>query len=171
MSTLYKQRDDLFFMKLALQEAKRAAEVDEVPIGAVIVKDDEIISKAYNLRETLQDATAHAELLAIRKACEVLGTWRLNGCSLYVTLEPCPMCAGAIILSRVDRVVFGAKDPKGGACGSIVNLPADKRFNHRPEVVEGVMADECGEILTKFFQAKRAEKNRHPSSLERWPRG
>ncbi len=158
MSTLYKQRDDLFFMKLALQEAKRAAEVDEVPIGAVIVKDDEIISKAYNLRETLQDATAHAELLAIRKACEVLGTWRLNGCSLYVTLEPCPMCAGAIILSRVDRVVFGAKDPKGGACGSIVNLPADKRFNHRPEVVEGVMADECGEILTKFFQAKRAEK-------------
>lgn len=158
MSTLYKQRDDLFFMKLALQEAKRAAAVDEVPIGAVIVKDDEIISKAYNLRETLQDATAHAELLAIRKACEVLGTWRLNGCSLYVTLEPCPMCAGAIILSRVDRVVFGAKDPKGGACGSIVNLPADKRFNHRPEVVEGVMADECGEILTKFFQAKRAEK-------------
>jgi len=155
MSTLDNQKDDIFFMRLALQEAKRAAEIDEVPIGAVVVKDDEIISKAHNLRETLQDATAHAELLAIKKACEVLDTWRLIGCSLYVTLEPCPMCAGAIILSRVDRVVFGAKDPKGGACGSIVNLPADERFNHRPEVVEGVMANECGDILRAFFQSKR----------------
>jgi len=155
MSTLDNQKDDIFFMRLALQEAKRAAEIDEVPIGAVVVKDDEIISKAHNLRETQQDATAHAELLAIRKACEILGTWRLIGCSLYVTLEPCPMCAGAIILSRVDRVVFGAKDPKGGACGSIVNLPADERFNHRPEVVEGVMANECGDMLRVFFQSKR----------------
>ncbi|MCG1012260.1 nucleoside deaminase [Tepidanaerobacter sp. GT38] len=142
-------------MRFALQEAQKAADIDEVPIGAVIVKDNQIIAKAHNLRETLQDATAHAELLAIRKACEVLGTWRLIGCSLYVTLEPCPMCAGAIILSRVDRVVFGAKDPKGGACGSIVNLPADKRFNHRPEIVEGVLADECGDILKKFFKSKR----------------
>ena len=155
MPTLNNQRDDLFFMRFALQEAQKAADIDEVPIGAVIVKDNQIIAKAHNLRETLQDATAHAELLAIRKACEVLGTWRLIGCSLYVTLEPCPMCAGAIILSRVDRVVFGAKDPKGGACGSIVNLPADKRFNHRPEVVEGVLADECGDILKKFFKSKR----------------
>ena len=155
MSTLDNQKDDCFFMRLALQEAKRAAEIDEVPIGAVIVKDDEIISKAHNLRETLQDATAHAELLAIRKACELLGTWRLNGCCLYVTLEPCPMCAGAIILSRVDRVVFGAKDPKGGACGSIVDLPADERFNHRPEMVGDVLADECGDILRTFFQSKR----------------
>ena len=142
-------------MQLALQEAKRAAEIDEVPIGAVVVKDDEVISKAHNLRETLQDATAHAELLAIKEACEVLGTWRLIGCTLYVTLEPCPMCAGAIILSRVDKLVFGAKDPKGGACGSVVNLTADDRFNHRPEVVEGVMAKECGEILKAFFQGKR----------------
>ncbi|NLL99330.1 MAG: nucleoside deaminase [Tepidanaerobacter sp.] len=142
-------------MTLALQEAKRAAEIDEVPIGAVVVKDDEVISKAHNLRETLQDATAHAELLAIKEACEVLGTWRLIGCTLYVTLEPCPMCAGAIILSRVDKLVFGAKDPKGGACGSVVNLTADDRFNHRPEVVEGVMAKECGEILKAFFQGKR----------------
>ncbi|HHY42853.1 MAG TPA: nucleoside deaminase [Thermoanaerobacterales bacterium] len=155
MPTLNNQRDDLFFMRFALQEAQKAADIDEVPIGAVIVKDNQIIAKAHNLRETLQDATAHAELLAIRKACEVLGTWRLIGCSLYVTLEPCPMCAGAIILSRVDRVVFGAKDPKGGACGSIVNLPADKRFNHRPEIVEGVLADECGDILKKFFKSKR----------------
>jgi len=146
---------DLFFMGLALQEARRAAKIDEVPIGAVIVKDDEIIAKAHNLRETLQDATAHAELLAIRQACEVLGTWRLIGCTLYVTLEPCPMCAGAIILSRVDRLVFGAKDPKGGACGSVVNIPADERFNHRPEIVEGVLADECGDILRAFFQSKR----------------
>jgi len=146
---------DLFFMGLALQEARRAAKIDEVPIGAVIVKDDEIIAKAHNLRETLQDATAHAELLAIRQACEVLGTWRLIGCTLYVTLEPCPMCAGAIILSRVDRLVFGAKDPKGGACGSLVNIPADERFNHRPEIVEGVLADECGDILRAFFQSKR----------------
>jgi len=142
-------------MGLALQEARRAAEIDEVPIGAVIVKDDEIIAKAHNLRETLQDATAHAELLAIRQACEVLGTWRLIGCTLYVTLEPCPMCAGAIILSRVDRLVFGAKDPKGGACGSVINIPADERFNHRPEIVEGVLADECGDILRTFFQSKR----------------
>ena len=142
-------------MTLALQEAKRAAEIDEVPIGAVVVKDDEVISKAHNLRETLQDATAHAELLAIKEACEVLGTWRLIGCTLYVTLEPCPMCAGAIILSRVDKLVFGAKDPKGGACGSVVNLTADDRFNHRPEVVEGVMAKECGKILKAFFQGKR----------------
>jgi tRNA(adenine34) deaminase len=150
-----KNEKDLFFMTLALQEAKRAAEIDEVPIGAVVVKDDEVISKAHNLRETLQDATAHAELLAIKEACEVLGTWRLIGCTLYVTLEPCPMCAGAVILSRVDKLVFGAKDPKGGACGSVVNLTADDRFNHRPEVVEGVMAKECGEILKAFFQGKR----------------
>ena len=150
-----KNEKDLFFMTLALQEAKRAAEIDEVPIGAVVVKDDEVISKAHNLRETLQDATAHAELLAIKEACEVLGTWRLIGCTLYVTLEPCPMCAGAIILSRVDKLVFGAKDPKGGACGSVVNLTADDRFNHRPEVVEGVMAKECGKILKAFFQGKR----------------
>ena len=150
-----KNEKDLFFMTLALQEAKRAAEIDEVPIGAVVVKDDEVISKAHNLRETLQDATAHAELLAIKEACEVLGTWRLIGCTLYVTLEPCPMCAGAIILSRVNKLVFGAKDPKGGACGSVVNLTADDRFNHRPEVVEGVMAKECGEILKAFFQGKR----------------
>jgi len=156
-----KNEKDLFFMTLALQEAKRAAEIDEVPIGAVVVKDDEVISKAHNLRETLQDATAHAELLAIKEACEVLGTWRLIGCTLYVTLEPCPMCAGAIILSRVDKLVFGAKDPKGGACGSVVNLTADDRFNHRPEVVEGVMAKECGEILKAFFsgQAKKTTIN------------
>ncbi|AEE92450.1 tRNA specific adenosine deaminase [Tepidanaerobacter acetatoxydans Re1] len=158
MPTLEYQKDDFFFMRQAIQEAKRAMEIDEVPIGAVIVKADEVIARAHNLRETLQDATAHAELLAIRKACEVLGTWRLEGCTLYVTLEPCPMCAGAVILSRVDRLVFGAKDPKGGACGSLMNLPADERFNHRPKIAAGIMADECGNILKKFFQDKRMNK-------------
>ncbi|MGI6424008.1 MAG: tRNA adenosine(34) deaminase TadA [Tepidanaerobacteraceae bacterium] len=155
MSTLDYKGDDIFFMRQALEEARKAMEVDEVPIGTVIVKDNKVIARAHNLRETLQDATAHAELLAIRKACEVLGTWRLVDCSFYVTLEPCPMCAGAIILSRVDKVVFGAKDPKGGACGSLINLPADDRFNHRPELVGGVLADECGNILKEFFQGKR----------------
>ncbi|NLU09709.1 MAG: nucleoside deaminase [Tepidanaerobacter acetatoxydans] len=158
MPTLEYQKDDFFFMRQAIQEAKRAMEIDEVPIGAVVVKADEVIARAHNLRETLQDATAHAELLAIRKACEVLGTWRLQGCTLYVTLEPCPMCAGAVILSRVDRLVFGAKDPKGGACGSLINLPADERFNHRPKISAGIMADECGNILKKFFQDKRMNK-------------
>lgn len=166
MPILDYQRDDFFFMRQAIKEARKAMEVDEVPIGAVVVMGDRIIAGAHNLRETLQDATAHAELLAIRKACEVLGTWRLIGCSLYVTLEPCPMCAGAIILSRVDRVVFGAKDPKGGACGSLINLPADERFNHRPEVATGVLADECGDILKKFFRAKRISEKPEPEDIK-----
>jgi tRNA(adenine34) deaminase len=165
MSTLDYQRDDFFFMRQAIREARKAMEVDEVPIGAVVVKGDKVIAGAHNLRETLQDATAHAELLAIRKACEVLGTWRLIGCSFVCDLEPCPMCAGAIILSRVDRVVFGAKDPKGGACGSLINLPADERFNHRPEVVAGVLADECGDILKEFFQGKRKIENLYTQDL------
>ena len=165
MPMLDYQRDDFFFMKQAIREARKAMEVDEVPIGAVVVMGGRVIARAHNLRETLQDATAHAELLAIRKACEVLGTWRLIGCTLYVTLEPCPMCAGAIILSRVDRVVFGAKDPKGGACGSLINLPADERFNHRPEVVAGVLADECGDILKKFFRSKRISQKSEPQDI------
>jgi tRNA(adenine34) deaminase len=166
MPTLDYQRDDFFFMRQAIEEARQAMEVDEVPIGAVVVMGDRVIAGAHNLRETLQDATAHAELLAIREACEKLGTWRLIGCSLYVTLEPCPMCAGAIILSRVDRVVFGAKDPKGGACGSLINLPADERFNHRPEVVAGVLADECGDMLKKFFQAKRISEKSESEDIK-----
>jgi tRNA(adenine34) deaminase len=166
MPTLDYQKDDFFFMRQAIEEAQKAVEVDEVPIGAVVVMGDRVIAGAHNLRETLQDATAHAELLAIREACEKLGTWRLIGCSLYVTLEPCPMCAGAIILSRVDRVVFGAKDPKGGACGSLINLPADERFNHRPEVVAGVLADECGDMLKKFFQAKRISEKSESEDIK-----
>ena len=148
-------QDDVFFMQEAIKEAEKAAELDEVPIGAVIVKDNEIISRAHNLRETLQDATAHAEILAIRQACKTVGSWRLTDCTLYVTLEPCPMCAGAAILSRLKKVVFGAKDPKGGACGSLINILSDERFNHQPEVTGDVLADECGDILKKFFQDKR----------------
>jgi tRNA(adenine34) deaminase len=150
--------DDVYFMREALKEACRAFELDEVPVGAVVAMGGKIIARAHNLRETSQDATAHAELLAIRKACEAVGSWRLNGCSLYVTLEPCPMCAGAVILSRLDRLVFGAFDPKAGACGSLLNLPADGRFNHRPEVVAGVLAGECGEILKNFFRARRTQE-------------
>jgi tRNA(adenine34) deaminase len=150
--------DDVYFMREALKEACKAFELEEVPVGAVVSMGGKIIARAHNLRETSQDATAHAELLAIRKACEAVGSWRLNGCSLYVTLEPCPMCAGAVILSRLDRLVFGAFDPKAGACGSLLNLPADGRFNHRPEVVAGVLAGECGEILKNFFRARRMQE-------------
>jgi len=146
---------DVFFMHEALKQAEKAAELDEVPVGAVIVADGEIIAGAHNMRETAQDATAHAELMAIQRACEVLESWRLTGCTLYVTLEPCPMCAGAIVLSRLDRVVFGAHDPKAGACGSLMNIPEDGRFNHRPEVVPGVLAEECGMLLKDFFKKKR----------------
>ena len=142
-------------MQVALTEAEKAYTLDEVPVGAIIVKDDKIIAKAHNLRESLQDATAHAELLAIRKACKVTGSWRLDDCSLYVTLEPCPMCAGAVILSRLKALVFGAFDPKSGTCGSVLNLPADNRFNHQPEIISGVLADKCSNLLKKFFKQKR----------------
>lgn len=143
------------FMGEALKEAQKAFDMDEVPVGAVIVKDGSIIARAHNTREMSQDATAHAEILAIRKACEAVGSWRLIGCSLYVTLEPCPMCAGAIILARLDRVVFGAWDPKAGAAGSVVNLFEVERFNHHPEVISGVLAEECGALLKEFFRQKR----------------
>ncbi|WP_073257624.1 tRNA adenosine(34) deaminase TadA [Caldanaerovirga acetigignens] len=143
------------FMGEALKEARKAFDIDEVPVGAVIVKDGSIIARAYNTREMSQDATAHAEILAIKKACEAMGSWRLIGCTLYVTLEPCPMCAGAIILARLDRVVFGAWDPKAGAAGSVVNLFEVERFNHHPEVISGVLAEECGALLKEFFRQKR----------------
>ncbi|OMP66774.1 tRNA adenosine(34) deaminase TadA [Domibacillus epiphyticus] len=145
-------------MKLAIAEAKKAEQLGEVPIGAVIVKNNEVISSAYNLRETTQNAVTHAELLAIEKACEVIGSWRLEETTLYVTLEPCPMCSGAILLSRVDRVVYGAADPKAGCAGTLMNLLDDDRFNHRCDVVPGVLADECGMMLTNFFRSLRRKK-------------
>lgn len=149
---------DEFFMSLAIEEAKKAERLGEVPIGAVIVKNNEVIASGHNLRETTQNAVTHAELLAIEKACEAAGSWRLEGTTLYVTLEPCPMCSGAILLSRVERVVYGAVDPKAGCAGTLMNLLDDDRFNHRCEVVPGVLAEECGVILTQFFRNLRQKK-------------
>jgi tRNA(adenine34) deaminase len=146
------------FMSEAIFEANKAEKMDEVPIGAIIVLNGEIIARAHNLRETRQNAIAHAELLAIDEACQKLGTWRLEDATLYVTLEPCPMCSGAIILSRIKRVVYGAKDPKGGCAGSFMNLPEDERFNHQSEVVSGVLEEECGRLLTNFFRQIRERK-------------
>lgn len=149
---------DEYFMKEAIAEAQKAEARAEVPIGAVIVLDGEIISRAHNLRETEQNAIAHAELLAIEQACEKLGTWRLENAVLYVTLEPCPMCSGAIILSRIKKVVYGASDPKGGCAGTLMNLLQDERFNHQSEVISGVLEKECGEQLSIFFRELRKKK-------------
>lgn len=143
------------FMELALDEARQAREENEVPIGAVIVHDGRVIARAHNQREQLRDPTAHAEMIAITQAAEERHSWRLDGCSLYVTLEPCAMCAGAIVLARIPVVVYGATDPKAGAVESLYNLLSDGRLNHRPEVVAGVQADPCSRILTEFFQEQR----------------
>lgn len=143
-------------MKLALAEARRAHELGEVPIGAVLVDGEgEIVSTGYNLRETEHDATAHAEMVAIRAACEKLGRWRLTGLTLYVTIEPCPMCAGAIVMSRLDRIVYGSTDSRAGACESIFNIPGHPALNHTPEVTAGVLAEECRQIMKDFFRARR----------------
>ncbi len=145
---------DYEFMRMALEQAKIAGEMGEVPIGAVVVKDGEVISTGYNLREIKKNSLCHAELIAIDKACEKLGGWRLHECELYVTLEPCPMCAGAIINSRIRRVVFGAFDPKAGSCGSLINLFACD-FNHRPVLEAGVLQQECADLLQSFFKKLR----------------
>lgn len=145
---------DLKMMAAALDEARRAAALDEVPVGAVVVRGDEIIARSCNLRETQKSALAHAELGAIAAACAELGGWRLHECELYVTLEPCPMCAGAAINARVRRIVYGASDPKAGCAGSIVDL-FGKPFNHHPQVEGGVLERECGDILREFFRNKR----------------
>ena len=146
-------------MKEAIIEAKKAYEKDEVPIGAVIVKEGKIIARAHNLRESKQIATAHAEILAIEKACKKIGSWRLNDCTLYVTLEPCAMCSGAMILSRVNRIVYGASDTKGGCIDSCIKMYEQQGFNHYPLVTSGVLKDECSSILTAFFKNKRNHKN------------
>src|SRR6185312_6776883 len=142
-------------MRLALREAERAVDHDDVPVGAVVVHEGEVIGVGHNEREVRQDPTAHAEVLAIREAARALGSWRLLECVLYVTLEPCAMCAGAIVLARVPRVIFGASDPKAGACGSVLDVLAEPRLNHRPEVAGGLLAQECGALLTEFFAARR----------------
>lgn len=147
-----------FFMKQAIKEAKKALELDEVPVGAVIVKNGEIIAKAFNLRETDQIATHHAEIIAINKACEILNTWRLVDCELYVTLEPCVMCAGALILSRVNKVFFGAYDPKAGAIVSVANLLNIEKFNHTVSFEGGILEEECSKLLKNFFKNLRSIK-------------
>lgn len=154
------QKDDAYFMGLALELARRAAALGEVPVGAVVVKDGEVVGEGYNLREGAKNALAHAELIAIRDACRRLGGWRLWQCDLYVTLEPCPMCTGAAINSRMVRVVYGAKDPRAGCCGSLIDLTA-LPFNHRPQLVGGVREAECADLLREFFarlRRARAEK-------------
>jgi tRNA(adenine34) deaminase len=143
-----------YFINESLKEAKRSLLLNEVPVGAVIVKDNKIIARAHNLRETLQDATAHAEVLAIRKACEVIGGWRLTGCDMYVTLEPCPMCAGAILQSRISKLYIGAFDPSVGACGSVINLIQNDALNQWIEI-NWLYNAECGNLLTDFFKNRR----------------
>jgi tRNA(adenine34) deaminase len=143
------------FMVLALEQAEEAARCGEVPIGAVLVRDGNVLAADRNRREALKDATAHAEILVIRRAGELLGGWRLSNCTLYVTLEPCPMCAGAMVQARIDRLVFGAADPKGGAAGTLYDIVRDRRLNHRLEVTGGVLESECAALLQKFFRERR----------------
>ncbi|MDE5977784.1 MAG: tRNA adenosine(34) deaminase TadA [Turicibacter sp.] len=150
--------EHILFMQQAIEEAHKARLLGEVPIGAVIVKDGQIIARAHNLREKIQLSNAHAEMLAISKANEVVESWRLEGCTMYVTLEPCPMCAGAIVQSRIPTIIYGAKDPKGGCCGTIYNLVEESRFNHQCEVIAGILEEECGQLLSDFFRELRQKK-------------
>ena len=147
--------DDHRHMQLALQYAARAPEIGEIPVGAVLVHNREVIAAAHNYREISQDPTAHAEMIVIRKAAEQLSSWRLTDTTLYVTLEPCPMCAGAIVQARIARLVFGAWDPKAGACGSILDIPSERRLNHRVQVAGGLCEGESRELLQEFFRTKR----------------
>jgi len=146
---------DEHFMRLALREAERALEHDDVPVGAVIVSEGEVVAGAHNERELRQDPSAHAELLAIREAARALASWRLLDCVLYVTLEPCAMCAGAIVLARLPRVIYGAGDPKAGAAGSVLDVLGETRLNHRPEVAGGLLSEESGSLLREFFASRR----------------
>ena len=161
---MMENNQDIKFMQMAIEEARKAEAIGEVPIGAIIVYEGEVISKAHNLRETEQSAVAHAELLAIEKACKKMQTWRLEEATLYVTLEPCAMCSGAIILSRIPKVVYGATDPKGGCAGTFMNLLQDSRFNHQSEIVSGVLAEECGMLLSTFFQELRSRRKAEKKS-------
>ncbi|MEW4451850.1 MULTISPECIES: tRNA adenosine(34) deaminase TadA [Bremerella] len=145
------------YMQMALQQADMAARAEEVPVGAVIIREGSVIAAAHNQREMLRDPTAHAEMIAITQAAEAVGGWRLEDCILYVTLEPCPMCAGAIVQARIPVVVYGARDQKAGAVDSLYNLLNDNRLNHRCEVVSGVLQERCGQVLTDFFRKRRAE--------------
>jgi tRNA(adenine34) deaminase len=154
MSDRFFPRDD-YFMSLALREAERAPAHGDVPIGAVVVREGELLAAAHNERELREDPTAHAEILALREAARALGSWRILDAVLYVTLEPCAMCAGAVVLARVSRVVYGASDPKAGACGSVLDVLGEPRLNHRPQVAGGLLAPACGELLSRFFASRR----------------
>lgn len=146
------------FMAEALKEAERAGAIGEVPIGAVVVKDGAVVGRGHNRRETDRDPTAHAEILALRDAAKNLGGWRLTGCELYVTIEPCPMCAGAIVMARIDRLVYGAPDLKAGAAGTLYEIPTDPRLNHRMSVEAGVLEDQCRELISNFFKGLRKSR-------------
>ena len=148
------------YMEEAYKEAKQAAAEGEVPVGAVIVRDGEIISRAHNMVEQAKDPTAHAEILAIRRAAERLGGWRLTGCDLFVTAEPCSMCAGAIVWARIRKLYIGTMDPKAGACGSLFNIPQDERLNHYAEIETGLMSEECSGLMKDFFRKLRSEERR-----------
>ncbi|MGG1312794.1 MULTISPECIES: tRNA adenosine(34) deaminase TadA [Cohnella] len=150
--------EDELWMQEAIRQAKMAEQLGEVPIGAVIVRDGVIVGAGYNVRETAKDPTGHAEMVAIRRASETLGAWRLLGCTLYVTLEPCPMCAGAILQSRIERVVYGTHDPKAGCVGTLMDLLQDNRFNHTTEWTSGVLQEQCAGLLTEFFRRLRVRK-------------
>ena len=157
-------KDDGYWMGRALRRATLAGQRGEVPIGALIVRDGRVIGSGYNLRETAYDPTAHAELIAIRQASRRTGAWRLTGCTLYVTLEPCLMCMGALILARIDRLVYGCRDPKGGAAGTLYDVSSDPRLNHRFPVVAGIREAECSLLLTEFFAALRSRKKALPAT-------
>ena len=149
--------NDERFMGMAIDQAYIAQENGDVPIGAVIVCEDKVIGKGYNQRQQLNDPTAHAEMIALTAAAEAVGNWRLHNCTIYVTLEPCTMCAGALVLARIDRLVYGCPDPKAGACGSLYNTVQDDRLNHRVEITAGVLQDKCSKVLQNFFQKRRKE--------------
>ena len=148
-------QNDFKYMEMALRQAAEAASCGDVPIGAVLVKDGKVLAVDRNRREGNKDATAHAEMLVLRRAGQLLGGWRLSGCTLYVTLEPCPMCAGAMVQARLDRLVFGAADPKGGAAGTLYDITRDERLNHRLTVTSGVKEEECAGLLQQFFRSRR----------------
>ncbi|MCK4752059.1 MAG: tRNA adenosine(34) deaminase TadA [Planctomycetes bacterium] len=152
---------DQRFMRKAIDAAAIAEENGDVPIGAVIVHKNQIIAKAYNQREQLNDPTAHAEIIALTQAAAFLESWRLHDCTIYVTLEPCPMCAGALVLARIDRLVYGCDDPKTGACKSLYNIVQDDRLNHRLELTSGVLADDCSTMLSQFFNKRRNQKTKY----------
>ena len=155
-----KINQDEFWMREAFKEAEKALKKKEVPVGAVVVYEKRIIGRGHNQTETLKDATAHAEILAIGAASNFLNSWRLTGASIYVTVEPCIMCAGAIVLSRLDRLVFGARDPKAGACGSLYNLPQDIRLNHQVEILSGILEQDCKSLMKAFFEKLRKENEK-----------